>query len=206
MKAKFVDGEGTLIAMEIEPETDEDRLLIKTFAHQASQHLSKLWLNGWRCGGPRSGFRGIQISIAVHETSESREPDAERISREANKAADTVINAVYDERLRIATKLAALLDVEPMSDSVDGMIRKLGDGLLKALHEDRAEAVRAERRAIAAKLQPLLKAYNIDDTIDELIARLRDQQIGLANAALAELNELRACIEQAHAAIVARKL
>lgn len=74
MKAKFIEGSPIPeLGIVIQPETDEERLLLMVFAHQASAHLSKLWVQGWGMGGSaQTGLREIRIVI---DKTEKPEPE-----------------------------------------------------------------------------------------------------------------------------------
>ncbi len=65
MKAKFIEGaDHDELAVQFEPETDEERLLLRTFAYQAAQCENRLLVQGWGVGGTAQvGLRHVKVYL-----------------------------------------------------------------------------------------------------------------------------------------------
>lgn len=62
MRAKFIDGLDGCLALELLPETDDERLLVKQFSRQSGAALNRLRIQGWSHDAA-PGLRAIRIYI-----------------------------------------------------------------------------------------------------------------------------------------------
>ena len=60
MKAKFIEDTDAKLALHFEPETDEERLLMRAFAAQCDPN-NLLRILGWGLGGEKPGLRYVRI-------------------------------------------------------------------------------------------------------------------------------------------------
>ena len=66
MKGKFIEGSPGELGVQLEPEDDNERLLLRAFSDQAQQHGNLVRVGGWMFGGSRGyeplpGLRGLRL-------------------------------------------------------------------------------------------------------------------------------------------------
>ena len=61
MRAKFIEGPDLELGLSFEPESDDERLLMRAFSAQCSRHGGLLRILGWGMGGENPGIRHIRI-------------------------------------------------------------------------------------------------------------------------------------------------
>ncbi len=60
MRARFVEDANLKLALSFEPETDDERLLLRAFAAQCEPN-NLLRIQGWGLGGEQPGLRSIRV-------------------------------------------------------------------------------------------------------------------------------------------------
>lgn len=60
MKGRFIEGPNLELALQFEPEDDNERLLLRALSNQASPG-NRLRIQGWGLGGPDPGLRYIRV-------------------------------------------------------------------------------------------------------------------------------------------------
>lgn len=67
MKAKFIEDSDLRLAIQFEPETDDERLLLRAFSSQVESFQNRLTIRGWGIGGEKQGLRHLKIFIDRQE-------------------------------------------------------------------------------------------------------------------------------------------
>lgn len=65
MKGKFVEDEDLRLAVQLEPESDDERLLLRAFSAQAEACQNRLIVSGWGMGGEKTGLRHLRLFVDV---------------------------------------------------------------------------------------------------------------------------------------------
>ena len=60
MKAKFIEDADNRLGLSFEPETDDERLLLRAFVAQCEPNYL-LRISGWGIGGENPGIRHIRV-------------------------------------------------------------------------------------------------------------------------------------------------
>lgn len=72
MKARFIEDGELRLGLQFEPETDDERLLMRAFAHQAMEVENRMQITGWGTGGSQPGMRHVSLRLEQRPKTEAK--------------------------------------------------------------------------------------------------------------------------------------